>query len=88
MRPFSANEELENLFFKAFDGLEVLPDSMYEEYKTVCDTEPIRAGELLVPISWRRYHALRNDDRILPRERKEPYRVNTAYDSEVGLTFD
>lgn len=88
MRPFSANEELESLFFKAFDGLEVLPDSMYEEYKTVCDDEPIRAGELLVPISWGRYHALRNDDRILPRTGKEPYRVKAAYDSEVGLTFD
>ena len=88
MRPFSANEELEELFFKAFDGLEVLPDSMYEEYKAVCDDEPIRAGELLVPISWRRYHALRNDDRILPRTGKEPYRVKAAYDSEVGLTFD
>lgn len=88
MRPFSANEELENLFFKAFDGLEVLPDSMYEEYKAVCDDEPIRAGELLVPISWGRYHALRNDDRILPRTGKEPYRVKAAYDSEVGLTFD
>ena len=88
MRPFSANEELENLFFKAFDGLEVLPDSMYEEYQAVCDDEPIRAGELLVPISWRRYHALQNDDRILPRKRKEPYRVKAAYDSKVGLTFD
>ena len=88
MRPFAANEELEALFYKAFDGIEVLPDSLYEEHKAVSDDEPIRAGELLVPISWRRYHALRSDDRILPRERKEPYRVKAAYNSEVGLKFD
>ena len=88
MRPFASNEELEELFYRAFDGIEVLPDSLYDEYKAVCDDEPIRAGELLVPISWGRYHALRSDDRILPRERKEPYRVKAAYDSEMGLTFD
>ena len=88
MRPFASDEGLEELFYRAFDGLEVIPDSLYEEYKAVCDDEPIRAGELLVPISWGRYHALKNDDRILPRDRKEPYRVKAAYDSEVGLTFD
>lgn len=88
MRPFASDEGLEELFYRAFDGLEVLPHSLYEEYRAVCDDEPIRAGELLVPISWGRYHALRNDDRILPRTGKEPYRVKAAYDSEVGLTFD
>ena len=88
MRPFASDEGLEELFYRAFDGLEVLPHSLYEEYKAVCDDEPIRAGELLVPISWGRYHALRNDDRILPRTGKEPYRVRAPYGSEVGLTFD
>ena len=88
MRPFASDEGLEDMFYKAFDGLEVLPDSLYEEYKDVSDDEPIRAGELLVPISWGRFCALRNDDRILPRAGKEPYCVKAAYDSEVGLTFD
>ena len=88
MRPFASDEGLEDMFYKAFDGIEVLPDSLYEEHKAVSDDEPIRAGELLVPISWRRYHALPSDDRILPRIKKEPYRVKAAYDSEMGLTFD
>ena len=88
MRPFASDEGLEDMFYKAFDGLEVLPDSLYEEYKDVSDDEPIRAGELLVPISWGSFCALRNDDRILPRAGKEPYCVKAAYDSEVGLTFD
>ena len=88
MRPFAANEELEELFYRAFDGLEVLPASLYDEYRTLSEEEPIRARKLLVPISWRRYHALRRDDRIPPRTGKEPYRVKAAYNSEVGLTFE
>lgn len=88
MRPFSANEELEDLFYKAFDGIEVVPEPLYDEYKFKSEDDPIGAGELLVSIRWRRYHALRNDDRILPRTGKEPCRVKAAYNSEVGLTFD
>ena len=88
MRPFAADEGLEAAFYKAFDGLEVLPASLYDEYKTLSDEEPIRAGELLVPISWGRFHALRSGDRVLPRNGREPYRIKAAYNSAVGLTFD
>lgn len=88
LRPFAADEGLEELFYRAFDSLEVLPDSLYDEYETLKEEDPIRAGEVLVPISWGRYHALANEGRVLPRERREPYIVQAAYDSEVGLTFD
>ncbi len=87
MRPFAADEGLEEAFYRAFDGLEVLPASLYNEYKTLNEEEPIRAGELLVPISWGRFHALKNSDQIL-RNGREPYRVTAKYNSEVGLTFD
>ena len=87
MRPFAANEELEEMFYKAFDGVEVLPEPFYCEYKAVKEEDPIRAEELLVPISLGRFHALRNGGQILPRNRREPYRVNAEYNSEVGLTF-
>ena len=69
MRPFAADEGLEEMFYKAFDGLEVLPASLYDEYKTLGEEEPIRAGELLVPISWGRFHALKSDGQVLPRNR-------------------
>ena len=88
MRPFATDEGLEEMFYKAFDGLEVLPASLYDEYKAVSDEEPIRAGELLVSISWGRFHALRNSGKVLPRNGREPYRITAAYDSAVGLTFD
>ena len=88
MRPFAADEGLEEAFYRAFDGLEVLPASLYDEYRTLSEEEPIRAGELLVPISWGRFHALRNSGQVLSRNRREPYCVNAEYNSEVGLTFN
>ena len=88
MRPFAADEGLEEMFYKAFDGLDVLPVSLYDEYKILSEEEPIRAEELLVPISWGRFHALRNGGQVLPRNERESYRVTAEYNSEVGLTFD
>ena len=87
MRPFASDEGLEEAFYKAFDGLEVLPASFYDEYKTLSEKEPIRAGELLVPISWGRFHALKSSGQTL-RNGREPYRITVEYNSEVGLTFD
>ena len=37
MRPFAADEGLEEAFYKAFDGLEVIPTSLYDEYKAVSE---------------------------------------------------
>ena len=88
MRPFASDEGLEEAFYRAFDGLEILPASLYDEYRVLSEEEPIRAGELLVPISWRRFHALRNGGQVLPKNKREQYRVNAEYNSEVGLTFD
>jgi CRISPR-associated endonuclease/helicase Cas3 len=87
LRPFQADEHLEDLFYKAFDGLEVLPWALHDEYQALKEDNPIRAGELLVPISWGRYHALANEGRVLPRDRHEPYVVRARYDSEIGLNF-
>lgn len=88
LRPFAADDGLEKLFYQAFDGLEVLPESLYDEYMMLKEDDPVRASELLVPISWGRYHALANEGRILPHERGEPYIVRAIYDAELGLIFD
>lgn len=88
LRPFAADDGLEESFYRAFDGLEVLPESLYDEYKALREEEPIRASELLVPISWGRYHALAKEGRVLARERGEPYIVRARYDPVLGLTFE
>ena len=79
---------LEELFYQAFDGIEVLPEALYDEYNEFKQSEPIRAGELLVPISIGRYHALKNSGQLYPRERREPYVAKVPYSPELGLTFD
>ncbi len=88
LHPFDADEDLENLFYQAFDGLEVLPITLHDEYEILREKDPIRASELLVSISWGRYHALANEGRVLPREKREPYIVEAPYSSKIGLTFD
>lgn len=88
MRPFASDEGLEEAFYRAFDGLEILPASLQEAYRTLNEDEPIRAGELLVPISWGRFHALRSSGQILPRASREPYCITAKYTSSGGLIFD
>lgn len=88
LRAFQADPNLEERFDEMFEGLEVLPESMYDEYKTLREEELIRANELLVSISLRRYHALANQGRIWPREKKWPYIVKADYDSQSGMTFE
>ncbi len=88
LRPFAADDGLEDLFYKAFESLEVLPESLYDEYVALREDDPIHASELLVPISLRRFHALTSDGRVRPRERKGPYIVQATYDSDLGLIFE
>ncbi|MBA3534907.1 MAG: CRISPR-associated helicase Cas3' [Ardenticatenales bacterium] len=89
LRPFEASRELEQMFYRAFDSIEVLPASLLQEYETLWKEDPILAGELLVSIRWGRYCALANKGQILPAapEAKLPAIVEAYYDSEVGLDF-
>ncbi len=88
MQAFCSDHSLEELFYKAFNGIEVLPEISYDEYKDFKQSDPIRAGELLVPISIGRYHSLKNSGQLYPRERREPYIAKVPYSPELGLTFD
>lgn len=88
LRAFQADRSLEELFYKAFDSIEVLPNDLYDEFMQLKEDEPIRAYELLVPISWGRYHALSNKGYIKRGDRDIPTVVLTDYSSELGLTFE
>lgn len=87
LQPFAAAPHLEELFYKAFDSIEVLPVGLVDEYQALSEEEPIRAGELLVPIRWGRYHALANAGQVLPAGDGLPVVVRAAYDPEIGLDF-
>jgi CRISPR-associated endonuclease/helicase Cas3 len=87
LRAFESDPGLEERFDKLFDGLEVLPEPLYDEYLEKRETEPIAASELLVPINLRRYHALANQGKIRSKEKGWPYIVRASYDEMSGLTF-
>lgn len=87
LQPFAADRTLEELFYKAFDSIEVLPQSLLGAYQQLREEQPILAGELLVSISWRRYYALRNKGLLQPQTEDLPPVVNAAYSSAEGLVF-
>lgn len=88
LKPFSADEKLEEKFNEAFDGYEVLPSVLYNEYKSLSIDDPIRSNELLVSISSRQYHVLKNKNRVCPFIQGEPLVIEAQYNSEIGLTLD
>jgi len=85
LRPFESSDHLEEQFYRAFDGTEVLPQLYWDEYEQMKEEDPIRAGELLVPISYKRFFQLRGAGRLLTE--KWPFVVNIPYTSELGLDF-
>lgn len=88
LRPFNSSDALKEVFYKAFDGVDVLPEVCFNEYLELAENEPILARELFVSISWRRYHALKNQGRVLPHDERTPPVVRASYTNKVGLTFD
>lgn len=88
LRAFESDHLLQEKFYKAFDGLEVLPGDLYDEYVQLQEEEPLRAHDLLVPISWRSYHVLARQGLVRAGDRRIPPVVLTSYTSDQGLLFD
>ncbi len=85
-RPYRSDPALERAFERLFDGLEVLPKGLVDEYQAFLEADdPLGASQLLVPIRWGQYHALANEGRILPPGGDLPYVVDAYYDAEIGL---
>lgn len=89
LRPFaSADSSMEDMFYKAFDSVEVLPSALRTEYQSMKEQAPISAGELLVPIRWRHHNVFATRGLLVHREQDMPPIVRARYDSEFGLMFD
>ena len=90
LRPFAADEGLEEEFYRAFDGLEVLPAGLEAEFQRLVEEEPLTAGELLVPITFGQYARLRSQGKVLERQDRRkgwPRVVEADYSSEYGLAL-
>ncbi len=93
MRPFRSSDELEDAFRKLFDGNEVLPLPLVDEYRNAIEADPLEGAALLVPVSngqWRRLYGqkrMRNPEEFgLPP--RGPRIANAQYDRESGLRLD
>ncbi|MGQ9513133.1 CRISPR-associated helicase Cas3' [Thermodesulfitimonas sp.] len=86
LRPFESNEMLEEMFYQAFDSIEVLPACLEDEYNTlIAAGEPLEASQLFVPLSWGQFCKLRQKG--LVREGRPGWVkvVEVPYSSELGL---
>ncbi len=86
--PFRGNPGLASEFDRLFDGLEVLPESLFDEWECLRETRPLEADALLVPISWGQYYMLRNQGRLLPADQGIPPVVRAPYSPDQGLQWE
>ena len=87
LSPFESDPGLEEAFDRLFDSVEVLPKSLEYEFLSVSRSRPLEASELFVPISWGRWHQLRQARLLLTEEGEWPQVVEVPYSEELGLDF-
>jgi CRISPR-associated endonuclease/helicase Cas3 len=86
LKPFGANPHLEEMFYQAFNGTEVLPADLEDDFnRCMAAGEPLEAAQLLVSVTWGRYTRLRQEG--LVRSGCYPWIkiVESPYNSEIGL---
>lgn len=87
LHPFeSADEGLFQQFLELFDGLEVLPLELEEEYRARLEADPIGASLLLVPAAFWQYKMLERARRAW--QEGELYLTDATYSSEDGLALE
>ncbi|MGB9803125.1 CRISPR-associated helicase Cas3' [Desulfofundulus sp.] len=86
LRPFDSSEELEEMFYQAFNSIEVLPACLEQEYQNMISAgEPMEAAQLLVPLSWGQFCRLKKMGMVKDKRDREVYVVDVTYDKELGL---
>ena len=84
--PFQADPALRELFYQAFDGVDVLPESLVAEYERLYQEDSIAAQELVASISYGRLCQVRR--RSLTWEpTKAPIPIEVPYSSETGFDW-
>ncbi|RJQ32063.1 MAG: hypothetical protein C4589_01000 [Peptococcaceae bacterium] len=85
---FESDDWLEEAFYKAFDSVEVLPETLAETYESLVQENPLEASQLLVPVRWGQFMQLRNRGKVRPARNKTwPKTVDAPYNSEDGLVL-
>jgi CRISPR-associated endonuclease/helicase Cas3 len=88
LRPFWSDPDAEERFERLFDGTEVLPSSLLDEYQSKRESDdPLAASQLLVPLGWRRYRELTRAGRVRFLGRGLPPIVDVPYEADAGLVL-
>lgn len=89
LSPFqSADDGLFRAFSALFDGIEVLPLVLEDEYRAALEHDPIGASMLLVPLAWWQYAMLMRQGRAWPGEEEGLYFVDVPYTEATGLQLE
>jgi hypothetical protein len=90
LAPFNSGE-FDLLFYRMFDGLEVLPQAFLATYETLVEAgNYLEASALLVPLSWHTYQRLLRagrawQDTPTQRSKRSLFVVDVTYTTENGL---
>lgn len=88
LSPFNSGG-FDELFYRMFDGVDVLPEQFFEEYEGLIGRgEYIAASALLVPIGWSQYKRLKGRiwmERKVADLDKQLFVIQAPYSSESGL---
>lgn len=85
LSPMQSKAELEEQFYRSFDGVEVLPATLHDQYCRLSQQQPLAASTLLVGMSYAQWARLRREARTRYDERLHLQVVDVPYDSDVGL---
>ncbi|GIV64105.1 MAG: CRISPR-associated helicase/endonuclease Cas3 [Bellilinea sp.] len=86
--PLQSNPALADQFNRLFDSVEVLPETLYDEYQQILESEtPLQADRLLVPLAWGQYQGLLARGLILPGDNSLPPVATLPYDPQLGLVL-
>ncbi|HHX65976.1 MAG TPA: hypothetical protein GX702_13930 [Chloroflexi bacterium] len=85
--PFQSSHHLEVLFSRAFDGIDVLPKCLEDEYEQIKEENPILAQELVCTISYGRLCQLRRAELTWEDTDSHhgPIPIEVPYDDKIGL---
>jgi CRISPR-associated endonuclease/helicase Cas3 len=85
LKAFATDEQLEEMFYKAFDGIQVLPKCFEQQYKATLEESPIEARGYLVNAPRWILGGLK--DRIVRDSILRLYIADLPYDSELGMQW-
>ncbi len=85
LRAFQSDAALEEQFYQAFDGVEVLPASLADEYRRLADEQPLEAAQLLVPLRWSQLARLKRAGQAHQAAAENLWIVQAPYSFDQGL---